>query len=351
MTKIHVAALAVALAVGLGGSAWAATAQELWPAQAGNTWTYEVSGQIGNGTTHEAKVVATSGGWSKIEGFEGTHWWYMSGQSGRVWVWNESAGNYSLVFDLGLAKGAKFTMNFPGATCLDKTTWTVAEKNATLDTEVGTFTGCVVLALVQSPCADAGLGEVAFAPGVGIVRTSSQSIAGPKTSNVIHALVNGAEYKRKKHDAGLTACVTVDKAVYELWINRMPSIGPVNRPPRPDTMTVEFRITNNTRETIQFDYRSGQKYDFVIKNEADKELYRWSAGRAFTMALTRDTLRPGESLVFTEKLELRESQGLEGVFPALGAGKYAIEAIHTTSSTGHRLKARVPFHIVLRVAY
>ncbi|KXA88643.1 hypothetical protein AKJ62_04760 [candidate division MSBL1 archaeon SCGC-AAA259D14] len=48
-------------------------------------------------------------------------------------------------------------------------------------------------------------------------------------------------------------------------------------------------------------FKSGQRYDFVIK-DGDQEVWRWSEGKMFTMATGTVTLEPGEKISYVERL-------------------------------------------------
>jgi hypothetical protein len=81
---------------------------------------------------------------------------------------------------------------------------------------------------------------------------------------------------------------------------------------------------------------SGQLYDFAVR-KGDRDVWRWSADRAFPMQLTEWTLAPGERRVFSETWR-----------PAPGTpapGDYTAEA---TLAGGHLLGAE-PVHLPLPV--
>lgn len=69
-------------------------------------------------------------------------------------------------------------------------------------------------------------------------------------------------------------------------------------------------ITNNSDAAVTFRHGSGQKYDFVLLDSNGDELYRWSKGKFFTMALTSTTVAPGETVTFTESLDLEANKDI-----------------------------------------
>lgn len=68
---------------------------------------------------------------------------------------------------------------------------------------------------------------------------------------------------------------------------------------------MKLTITNHSDQKILIRHSSGQKFDFVLSvsgspaDAAKKFLYKWSADRMFTMALTQTAVEPGKSVEFT----------------------------------------------------
>jgi len=77
-------------------------------------------------------------------------------------------------------------------------------------------------------------------------------------------------------------------------------------------------LTNTGDEEIVAEMPSGQKGDIVLRRDG-QEVYRWSEGRAFTMALVNEAFEPGETKTF----ELEEDE--LDVEP----GDYQLEATST----------------------
>lgn len=55
-------------------------------------------------------------------------------------------------------------------------------------------------------------------------------------------------------------------------------------------------------------FRTGQTYDFAAFQDG-REVWRWSAGRAFHQAVTERRFRPGELVVFTHVWDGRDALG------------------------------------------
>lgn len=71
-------------------------------------------------------------------------------------------------------------------------------------------------------------------------------------------------------------------------------------------INASVEIRNVSKQLIELAFSSGQKYDFILLDAQDKELYRWSRGKFFTMALESISIRPGEQITYSEKLSKDE---------------------------------------------
>ncbi|MBM7615195.1 BsuPI-related putative proteinase inhibitor [Alkaliphilus hydrothermalis] len=59
---------------------------------------------------------------------------------------------------------------------------------------------------------------------------------------------------------------------------------------------VDFKLINTTREAKEITFPSGQQFEMIIVDDGGEEVYRFSEGRFFTMAMTSKQLQPGEVL-------------------------------------------------------
>lgn len=85
----------------------------------------------------------------------------------------------------------------------------------------------------------------------------------------------------KMRESGFGVSMTTDRAVYTAG-------QPIN---------IELRVLNRTGENVTLQFRNGQRFDFAIAESGGKEIWRWSRGRMFTMALGTETLGPGRTEV------------------------------------------------------
>lgn len=70
-----------------------------------------------------------------------------------------------------------------------------------------------------------------------------------------------------------------------------------------DSLEMVVSITNKSQNPVTFNHSSGQKFDFVLYDENDRELYRWSDGKAFTMMLVTSVIKAGETVEYSDVLE------------------------------------------------
>ena len=70
---------------------------------------------------------------------------------------------------------------------------------------------------------------------------------------------------------------------------------------RGDALLVTYAVLNVTDASLRFVYPDGQQYEFALSDEG-RELWRWSADKAFTQAVWEESLAPGASLVVEEPL-------------------------------------------------
>lgn len=95
---------------------------------------------------------------------------------------------------------------------------------------------------------------------------------------------------------------------------------------------VALTVTNDFPAPVTLQFRSGQRYDFLVLNAAGDTVWQWRAGKAFIQVLGEEQLGPGESLEFLETVE-----------GALPPGDYTVVGVLASSS--HPLEARTTFTV------
>nr|WP_202710405.1 BsuPI-related putative proteinase inhibitor [Sporosalibacterium faouarense] len=79
----------------------------------------------------------------------------------------------------------------------------------------------------------------------------------------------------------------------------------------------DFELMNHYTDAIQLEFGSGQQYEIIITDEAGKEVYKYSEGKFFTMALVYKSISPGESLKWQDSWDMTNKKGEK-----LTTGKY-----------------------------
>ncbi|HEY6088745.1 MAG TPA: BsuPI-related putative proteinase inhibitor [Gemmatimonadaceae bacterium] len=86
--------------------------------------------------------------------------------------------------------------------------------------------------------------------------------------------------------------------------------------PKNDAEKLKFTLSvkNNTRKMLELKFPDGQTHDFMVKDFAGKEIWRWSKGRMFTSAMRSETLKGKDETAFEESWN---TEGQHGSFTAV----------------------------------
>ena len=84
-------------------------------------------------------------------------------------------------------------------------------------------------------------------------------------------------------------------------------------------IVLALTATNDGDAPLVLDFPDGQRYDFEVFTKDGASAWRWSEGMFFTQMLGRETLDPGASLSWTERID-----------NGLSAGVYRVVATLTT---------------------
>lgn len=87
-----------------------------------------------------------------------------------------------------------------------------------------------------------------------------------------------------------------------------------------EAVAMTLRLRNAGDEPVRLQFATGQTHDFIVQQNG-AEVWRWSAGMAFTQAVTSLTLLPDETRTFTATWDQRDSAGsavAPGTFTVIG---------------------------------
>jgi hypothetical protein len=111
--------------------------------------------------------------------------------------------------------------------------------------------------------------------------------------------------------------------------------------PLPPKLTATLTATNVSDKPQVLEFRSGQRFDFVIRDAQGNAVKRWSEGMSFMMMIDTVSLAPKEELSFSNALTGGLLLGEIG--KPLPPGDYTLEGILTSRPS---FSATVPFKIV-----
>ncbi len=87
-----------------------------------------------------------------------------------------------------------------------------------------------------------------------------------------------------------------------------------------DKVVFDFELMSHFTKQQQLMMGSGQQFELTITNDEGEEVYKFSDGKAFTLALLYKTLEPGESLKWQDEWNMTDKDGKK-----VNAGKYKAE--------------------------
>jgi len=168
-----------------------AALRPFFPLAVGNRWVYqEVASNMGGFRTVEVVSTRQWNGntYYELTGFGGETAWVRQTPEGALVEYDPAAGEEKLWYAFLSSQPWSSRLSLP---CLGQAE--IVKRGEALRTGAETFPGGLVIRYANNRCADAGLIEEAFAPGVGLVRRSELTIAGPRIYELYYARVNGRE--------------------------------------------------------------------------------------------------------------------------------------------------------------
>lgn len=289
---------------------------DYFPLAVGNQWVYAGRGFAPGGPlTIEVTFADQFAGvtYYQVSGFGAEPAWVRRNDAGELVQYE--GGREKLWYAFRALEGASWQPQLP-VPCVAGAT--MKGRAAEVRVPAGLFSPSLLIQYSSGSCADAGLLEEAFAPGVGLVRRSEQTIGGPRIFELAYARVGGTLITGPE----LSFALALDKPVYQA----------------DSVLAARLTVRNSGSLPLTLLFNSGQQYDLAIRDEAGQQVYLWSEGKAFTLALGRLELSPGER---TFLLEARLADRTGRTLPP---GRYLVEAWLTTSN-GKLYAATVPFEL------
>jgi hypothetical protein len=246
-------------------SAASAVAIDYFPIQAGNTWTYRDAN-----TGHEftirlgAPVVRNDQTYHPLTGYATEPLLVRRGDSTDLVYLDETFGREVMLTQFNVS-GAPWPA--PRRGCYHEG---VLGGTATdHDGPAGPFRDVFPITYRVFGCADTGVQEEQFAPGIGLVRRVVGSIAGARKYDLVYARVGNQVI-----DAAMNGRFTA--AVREIAGS--------------DELEVTMRVHTGPGPAIRLQYSSSQEFDIAVRDEYGHRVWVWSADKLFTPAFRERTV-------------------------------------------------------------
>lgn len=112
-----------------------------------------------------------------------------------------------------------------------------------------------------------------------------------------------------------------------------------------DAIEVKMTLRNKSRNKYIMRFPSAQHFDFIIQDETNKELYRWSADKEFAQKLSTIIVNGEEKLTYPGQEPLLIPISLGG--NSLAAGKYRLIGVVTAEKP---IRISTTFEVAKEVA-
>lgn len=93
-----------------------------------------------------------------------------------------------------------------------------------------------------------------------------------------------------------------------------------------DKLRFSLNVRNNTPKMLELRFPDGQTHDFVVKDFAGKEIWRWSEGRMFTSAMRSETIKGKGETIFSESWDTKGQHGSFTAVAILKSDNFPIES-------------------------
>jgi hypothetical protein len=308
------------------------SANSYFPLRVGNYWVYQ--GPTGTVTVTDQIVGPDGLSYFEVNNFLDQHTRYLrSDRIGRVQEIDPETGGTALLYLLGAAVGTEWTYNpveYGRLPCLP-TKARVLSRIETVRVPAGEFHDVVQIGFA-SVCADGGLSSEWFAPGVGLIKRTVQSIEGPRSEELVTTNLGPSS-------RNLVTSLTLDRTVYIQDV--MPALQPRHIP----SLDAQFFLRNRDAE-INFVFQGCKSATFRVLGENGQEWIRKRGddGGCCSCASPVNFTLQGDTLLFRVRIPLVLEDGTP-----LPGGTYALEATLDDVSLPEMLRpaARIPFTVIL----
>lgn len=286
---------------------------DYFPLHPGNQWVYRATGTRGQTilTLEIARTGQFAGKtYSLLRGWPEGEYWLRMDEQGNLWAYDPSRNQEELWYAFQKLEGEEYRTALPGSFSRA----VIGSRKASYQGPVGEVN--YALEIHYPGVFQVGIERELFLPYIGLVHRR-QNTGGPSfvTYDLIYSRTGGVTVLSEPE---LSVSLTLDRALY--YANLMPPVDPARTVP---VMTARISLRNTTSEPIELSWPSGQRYDFVIRNDKGEVIWRWSEGKAFILLFGVESFRGERN--YTELIRLGTADGKP--FPQ---GRYTLEAWLTT---------------------
>jgi hypothetical protein len=271
-------------------------AADLFPLTEGNTWIYRDSRTSGTLTISVGTPISLN---------DQTYYPLTGYVSKQVLVRIDDQNN--LVYaDPDTGQEAVLTYFSP----LDGSWWDAPMRICNSQGQAVDKNGDVEVRYRQGTCADAGDLSERYAANIGMVRRVTESIAGPRQYDLIHAKVGG---------------MVLDTLPYSRFGVT------VDQQPGGSSVVAKFYLQVDPSSPVTLHFASGQEYEVVLRSADGTVVWTWSADRIFVQSL-HDRTVSGEWTITV-------------AVPRPAAGAYTLQGWLTTIGDTPQFSATIPLTI------
>ncbi|MBL8215552.1 MAG: hypothetical protein JNK87_32830 [Bryobacterales bacterium] len=286
--------------------------QHYFPLDIGNQWVYRSAGRA----PAESWVVEVTGTrevngarYFQVTGFPGGPLLMRYRENNVLVFLRRDEGQERTWLPFNAAVGEAF------ATGIDECnpTAVIRSRRATVRSPLGEFTDGLEVGYAPGQCADAGLTQETYLPGIGLAERRSTSFTGERVMQLVYARLSGGYVEVGAAETGFT--VATDRLVY--------APGAI--------ATVRMTLRNTQDQPLVLTFPSGQDYDVQIRDGKGEIVYTWSANRAFPL------IYRGEVLIQGTKQWLAIVD-----LPQLAPGDYSLTGFLATTQ---KVEATIPIRV------
>jgi hypothetical protein len=229
------------------------------PLSSGNSWTYQDAATRASFTVSVGAPILINGNvYYPVLGYTDGPLWVRQEDEQLVY-WNDTIGADSI-----LTRFSPSADYWPAPERHCSPLARTLENRAVHDGAGGHWADVLEIQYVSFTCADHGYESEQYAENIGMVRRVVQTIAGPRTFDLVHARI------------GNRLVLPGDRGSFTVTADSVPGQG---------AWLATFRLDLGTGPGMRLGFTSGQEFDAALRDSAGNILWVWSADKLFLQAM------------------------------------------------------------------